>query len=176
MTVAEAGSMDLVVAFPDEPLYAALTKMLERDVGRLPVVERNNPGRVVGYLGRAAILSARMKFHEEENIRQRGSFSGNGQCARLRQSRQKLVAQMLVFLKRSVHHVHLHHRMAVTDPTRHGAHMLAINQHCHSQGFNDLLEKTAILWAVRSWLWNLRAKYPAIREGLDSPTIFLSGT
>ncbi len=36
--------------------------------------------------------------------------------------------------------------------------MLAINQHCHSQGFNDLLEKTAILRAVRSWLWNLRAK------------------
>jgi H+/Cl- antiporter ClcA/CBS domain-containing protein len=76
MTVAEAGSGDLVVAFPDEPLYAALTKMLERDVGRLPVVERKNPGCVVGYLGRAAILSARMKFHEEENIRQRGSFSG----------------------------------------------------------------------------------------------------
>jgi H+/Cl- antiporter ClcA/CBS domain-containing protein len=76
MTVAEAGSMDLVVAFPDEPLYAALTKMLERDVGRLPVVDRNNPGCVVGYLGRAAILSARMKFHEEESIRQRGSFSG----------------------------------------------------------------------------------------------------
>jgi len=76
MTVAEAGSRDLVVAFPDEPLYAALTKMLERDIGRLPVVERNNRGHVVGYLGRAAILSARMKFHEEENIRQRGSFSG----------------------------------------------------------------------------------------------------
>jgi chloride channel protein, CIC family len=69
MTVAEAGSTDLVVAFPDEPLYAALTKMLERDVGRLPVVERKNPSRVVGYLGRAAILSARMKTHEEENIR-----------------------------------------------------------------------------------------------------------
>ena len=69
MTVAEAGSTDLVVAFPDEPLYAALTKMLDRDVGRLPVVERNEPNRVVGYLGRAAILSARMKTHEEENIR-----------------------------------------------------------------------------------------------------------
>ncbi len=75
MTVAEAGSIDLVVAYPDEPLYAALTKMLERDVGRLPVVERDNPGCVVGYLGRAAILSARMKFHEEENIRQRGPFA-----------------------------------------------------------------------------------------------------
>lgn len=72
MTVAEAGSTALVVTFPDEPLHVALTKMLNRDIGRLPVVERNNPARVVGYLGRAAILSARMRLHEEENIRQRG--------------------------------------------------------------------------------------------------------
>jgi CBS domain-containing protein len=75
MTVAEAGSTELVVAFPDEPLYAALTKMLDRDVGRLPVVERHNPSHVVGYLGRAAILSARLKTHEEETIRQRGPSS-----------------------------------------------------------------------------------------------------
>ena len=72
MTVAEAGSTGLAVAFPDEPLHAALTKMLIRDVGRLPVVEQNNPTHVVGYLGRAAILSARMKLYEEENVRQRG--------------------------------------------------------------------------------------------------------
>jgi CIC family chloride channel protein len=72
MTVAEAGSTNLAVAFPDEPLHSALTKMLNRDVGRLPVVERNNPTRVLGYLGRAAILSARMKIHEEENVLQRG--------------------------------------------------------------------------------------------------------
>jgi CBS domain-containing protein len=75
MTVAEAGSTNLVVAHPDEPIYVALTKMLDRDVGRLPVVERHNPSLIVGYLGRAAILSARMKIHEEETIRQRGSFS-----------------------------------------------------------------------------------------------------
>jgi CBS domain-containing protein len=72
MTVAEAGSTDLAVAFPDEPLHAALTKMLGRGVGRLPVVKRHDPARVVGYLGRAALLSARMRLHEEENIRQRG--------------------------------------------------------------------------------------------------------
>ena len=72
MTVAEAGSLDLTVAFPDEPLHTALTKMLNRNVGRLPVVERNNQSKVVGYLGRAAILSARMKIHEEENILQKG--------------------------------------------------------------------------------------------------------
>lgn len=71
-TVADAGSGDLAVAFPDEPLHAAITKMLNRDVGRLPVVDPADPARVVGYLGRAAILSARMKLHEEENVRQRG--------------------------------------------------------------------------------------------------------
>jgi len=71
MTVEQACSKNLVSAFPDEPLHAALTKMLERNVGRLPVVDRDQPRRIVGYLGRAAILSARMKMHEEENLRQR---------------------------------------------------------------------------------------------------------
>lgn len=72
MTVAEAGSSSLVVTFPDEPLHVALAKMLKYNVGRLPVVEPNNPVRAVGYLGRAAILSARMRLHEEEHVRQRG--------------------------------------------------------------------------------------------------------
>ncbi len=72
MTVAEAGSTKLTVAFPDETLHAALTKMLNRNIGRLPIVERNNPTHIVGYLGRAGILSARMRLHEEENVLQRG--------------------------------------------------------------------------------------------------------
>jgi CIC family chloride channel protein len=72
LTVASAGTGNPIVTFPDEPLHAALTKMLDRDIGRLPVVERANPACVVGYLGRAAILSARQKLHEEEKLRQRG--------------------------------------------------------------------------------------------------------
>ena len=72
LTVLEAGSTDLTVAYPDEPLQAALAKMLGRGVGRLPVVDRACPDRVVGYLGRAAILSARMRFHEEESVLQKG--------------------------------------------------------------------------------------------------------
>jgi CBS domain-containing protein len=72
MTVLEAGSTDLAVAFPDEPLHVALTKMLDRDIGRLPVVRRNDPRQAVGYLGWAALLSARMRIHEEENVRHRG--------------------------------------------------------------------------------------------------------
>jgi len=72
VTVLKAGSANLAVAFPDEPLHTALSKMLNRGVGRLPVVERDNQSKIVGYLGRAAILSTRMKIHEEENIRQKG--------------------------------------------------------------------------------------------------------
>jgi CBS domain-containing protein len=72
MTVAAAGSPDLIVTYPDEPLHTALSKMLERDIGRLPVVDPNDSTRVVGYLGRAAILSARLHFHNEEHVRDRG--------------------------------------------------------------------------------------------------------
>jgi chloride channel protein, CIC family len=71
MTVAEAGRSDLSVTFPDEPLHAALTKMLHRNIGRLPVVERDDPTRPVGYLGRAAILSARKRLLDEEHQRER---------------------------------------------------------------------------------------------------------
>jgi chloride channel protein, CIC family len=72
MTVADAGSKDLTVTYPDEPLNAALAKMLSRDIGRLPVVDPTDRLRVLGYLGRAAILSARLRLHHEENVRQRG--------------------------------------------------------------------------------------------------------
>jgi CBS domain-containing protein len=71
LTVAEAGSNDLIVTHPDEPLQQALTKMLCENIGRLPVVDRKDPTRIVGYLGRAAILSARMRLHEEEHVREK---------------------------------------------------------------------------------------------------------
>jgi H+/Cl- antiporter ClcA/CBS domain-containing protein len=71
MTVAEAGSTHLIVAHPDEPLHDALTKMLREDIGRLPVVEPHELSRAIGYLGRAAILSARLRLHEEEHMRER---------------------------------------------------------------------------------------------------------
>ncbi len=86
MTVLEAGKQDLVVAYPDEPLHDAISRMLRRDVGRLPVVSRQNPGTVVGYLGRAGMLAARVRHHEEEEIRGRGPLFpfnlSNGESSR----------------------------------------------------------------------------------------------
>src|SRR5262249_53430200 len=64
LTVLEAGTADAVTAFPDETLRDAIARMLERDVGRLAVVAREDPRRIVGYLGRADILKVRNRHRE----------------------------------------------------------------------------------------------------------------
>ncbi len=68
LTLADIGTRRLVVAYPAEPLHAALARMLDHDIGRLPVVDPAAPARVLGYLGRAAILSARLRLHHEETV------------------------------------------------------------------------------------------------------------
>jgi H+/Cl- antiporter ClcA/CBS domain-containing protein len=72
MTVLEAGSRDLIVTHPDEPVHDAVTRMVRHDIGRLPVVSREDPRRLVGYLGRAGVIAARQRQVEEENLRERG--------------------------------------------------------------------------------------------------------
>jgi CBS domain-containing protein len=67
-----AGKQTLITAFPDEPLSDAIARMIKNDVGRLPVVDRQHPGRIVGYLGRGSILAARFRHQKEEEFRERG--------------------------------------------------------------------------------------------------------
>lgn len=69
LTVEEAGSSPLTVTYPDESLADALNRMLAQNIGRMPVVERERPDHLVGYLGRSAILSARQRLHDEEHLR-----------------------------------------------------------------------------------------------------------
>jgi len=71
-TVIEAGSRNVLVTYPDELLREATHKMLRRDVGRLPVVSRQNPHQVVGYLGRPSVLSALRRRIAEEHERESG--------------------------------------------------------------------------------------------------------
>lgn len=70
--VGEIAIRDPVVAFGDELLSQATTRMLRHKVGRLPVVSREDPNRVVGYLGRTEILGARQRVLYEEYVRERG--------------------------------------------------------------------------------------------------------
>ncbi len=72
MTVLEAAHTDVTVTHPDETLNDAIAKMLKRNIGRMPVVDSADQGRVVGYLGRADILAARMRYYEEEERREMG--------------------------------------------------------------------------------------------------------
>jgi CBS domain-containing protein len=70
--VLEAGSSDLIVAFPDELLREAVNKMIRNNIGRLPVTDRADPRRVIGYLGRANLVAARSRQLDEEDVRERG--------------------------------------------------------------------------------------------------------
>jgi len=72
LTVLDAGQKRVLVTYPDEPLYDAVGRMLSNDVGRLPVVDRAAPTRVVGYLGRPEVMAARLRRMEEEHVREPG--------------------------------------------------------------------------------------------------------
>jgi CIC family chloride channel protein len=75
MSVLDAGTSKLIVAFPDELAFEALLRMLQNNIGRLPVVAREDPLRMVGYLNRSSILGAWTRHLEEEGIREHGWFS-----------------------------------------------------------------------------------------------------
>ena len=72
MSVLQAGTRELVVTYPDEVLHEASNKMLRHNIGRLPVVDRDDPQRLVGYLGRPGVMAARLRRMEEEHVREPG--------------------------------------------------------------------------------------------------------
>jgi CBS domain-containing protein len=71
LTVLEAGADELIVAHPDEMLRDALVRMLEHKIGRLPVVDRADAGRVLGYIGRAEILRGETRETREPGLLER---------------------------------------------------------------------------------------------------------
>jgi len=72
LNVLEAGSKELVVTYPDELISEASDKMLYNDIGRLPVVRREDSRQLVGYLGRNGVMAARLKRLHEEQVREPG--------------------------------------------------------------------------------------------------------
>ncbi|HEX6824124.1 MAG TPA: chloride channel protein [Candidatus Sulfotelmatobacter sp.] len=79
LTVEEAGSTKMIVTYPDELISEAVAKMLQFQVGRLPVVDHADDRKIVGYLNRAAIMAARMRRLRDEHMRDQGwlGFRGN---------------------------------------------------------------------------------------------------
>ena len=83
-TVEDLGSRRLVVTHADELLEEATAKMITHDIGRLPVVDRDDPSRLVGLLGRAGVMAVWLHASREEHTRDSGWLSsrlrrkGNG--------------------------------------------------------------------------------------------------
>jgi CIC family chloride channel protein len=57
-TLSDICARDLLVAYPDETIGAALRRMSVRGVGRMPVVSRENPKQLVGLLRRSDAIRA----------------------------------------------------------------------------------------------------------------------
>lgn len=83
LTTGDIATRSLLVAYPDEPLWAALKRMGARDIGRLPVVSRENPKRLVGLIRRADIIKAyntaiirRMELQERTERLRLGKLTG----------------------------------------------------------------------------------------------------
>jgi predicted transcriptional regulator len=88
-TVLSAGTSPAIVAYPDEMLEEAVDKMLGNGIGRLPVVERAHPTKLLGYLGRKGIADAWEDLREEDQLREAGWLTGRTRLLR-RKVRQVL--------------------------------------------------------------------------------------
>ena len=71
-TVLEAGKRNLIVTYPDELVHEAVNKMLRHDIGRLPVVERRDHRRIVGYFGRSSVINSLIQRIKNEQTRDPG--------------------------------------------------------------------------------------------------------
>ena len=76
MTVLEAGGKPPIVAFPDERTHDALMRMLEHNIGRLPVVSRDELDVMVGFVNRSSIFGAWTRRLEDEDLRESGWLDG----------------------------------------------------------------------------------------------------
>lgn len=69
--VGEITTCNVLVAYSDEPVWAALRRLGVRDIGRLPVVDRDDPHHLVGLIRRGDIVKAYNKAilrkHEEQH-------------------------------------------------------------------------------------------------------------
>lgn len=65
-TVIDAGTREVTVAYADDSVRDALNRALQRDIGRLPVVSRENPRHILGYLSRGNMIAAHLNSLSDE--------------------------------------------------------------------------------------------------------------
>ncbi|HEX5133351.1 MAG TPA: chloride channel protein, partial [Candidatus Krumholzibacteria bacterium] len=68
----DAGSSALVVAHPDESVQDAVNRMLTYDIGRVLVVSRGDPQKLLGYVSRTHLLATQFRRLHAEQVREAG--------------------------------------------------------------------------------------------------------
>ncbi len=58
LRVQDVAVADPITVYPDEPIWTAIQKMAPRDLARLPVVSRDDKGKLIGLISRSDILRA----------------------------------------------------------------------------------------------------------------------
>lgn len=58
ITVGDVMARQLIIAYPEEDLFAALTRMMTKGVGRLPVVSHDHPDVMIGIITRTDVAGA----------------------------------------------------------------------------------------------------------------------
>ena len=66
-SVLDVGTTDLSICYPEDSVRAALNLMVQRDIGRLPVVTHDDPRKIVGYLSRGDVIVAHLKHATDES-------------------------------------------------------------------------------------------------------------
>jgi chloride channel protein, CIC family len=72
MSALQAGTRNPVVTYPDELLFEAMGKMLLNHIGGLPVVSRDDPRHLLGFLDQSGLLASRRQQFQEELVREPG--------------------------------------------------------------------------------------------------------
>jgi CBS domain-containing protein len=65
-------------------LEEAVDKMIGHGIGRLPVVERDHPTKLLGYLGRKGIADAWEDLREEDQLREAGWITSRARLLRVK--------------------------------------------------------------------------------------------
>jgi H+/Cl- antiporter ClcA len=71
LSLQEVVKRRIVTAYPDEPLRLVVYRMAETGFTRMPVVDRENPSKLLGMISLTDLLRARTRDFEEESVRER---------------------------------------------------------------------------------------------------------
>lgn len=77
MTVAEAGTTDLMYGYPDEQVFEVAIRMAANELEQVPVVERDDETTLIGMLDSQNLMTSTLRQLEEEQVREESELTAS---------------------------------------------------------------------------------------------------